>query len=91
MSLPVPEPELAEIKKALFEGRKIQAIKLYRKAVGTGLAEAKDAIDKLERELRTASPEKFSTQPSAGGCFGVLITLCILLVVTVWRIGRRTL
>ena len=35
---------------ALKDGRKILAIKRYREATGTGLKEAKDFIDSLERD-----------------------------------------
>lgn len=35
---------------ALKDGRKILAIKRYREATGTGLREAKDFIDSLERD-----------------------------------------
>lgn len=32
--------------------KKIQAIKVYREQTGAGLAEAKQAVERLERELR---------------------------------------
>jgi hypothetical protein len=38
-----------QIRDALKRGNKIEAIKLYRELTGTGLAEAKDAIDKAEQ------------------------------------------
>jgi len=41
---PVP-PEVAGLVQA---GRKIEAIKVYRRANGAGLKEAKDAVEKLE-------------------------------------------
>ena len=37
-----------EIKDLLASGRKIEAIKRYREETGTGLAEAKDAVESLE-------------------------------------------
>ena len=36
-----------EIKNALREGHKIQAIKIYKEATGLGLKESKDAVDAL--------------------------------------------
>ena len=39
----------AEINKLIAEGKKIYAIKLYHETFRTGLGEAKDAVDKLER------------------------------------------
>ncbi|GAA0659668.1 hypothetical protein GCM10009535_43760 [Streptomyces thermocarboxydovorans] len=32
------------------EGRKVQAIKVYREATGAGLAEAKEAVEGMERQ-----------------------------------------
>ena len=73
MSAPIPDDQLSAIRNSLFQGRKIEAIKLYRKATGTGLADAKDAVDKLEQELKTSSPEKFSSAPARKGCLGVMM------------------
>ncbi|MFI9821110.1 ribosomal protein L7/L12 [Streptomyces sp. NPDC052013] len=42
-------PRRDEIAGLLRDGRKIQAIKVYREATGAGLAEAKEAVDALER------------------------------------------
>jgi ribosomal protein L7/L12 len=70
MKMQIPEDKLTAIKAALFEGRKIEAIKLYREAANCGLADAKNAVDKLESDLRTASPEKFSTKTSRQGASG---------------------
>jgi large subunit ribosomal protein L7/L12 len=39
----------AELKGLLAEGRKIDAIKRYREQTGAGLAEAKQAVEALER------------------------------------------
>lgn len=36
----------------IARGQKIQAIKLYREDTGTGLAEAKEAIEQIERDMR---------------------------------------
>lgn len=41
--------KLVEIKKLLDEGKKIQAIKVYRETFGVGLKEAKDAVEAIER------------------------------------------
>ena len=75
MNTSIPENILAPIKEALFRGQKIEAIKLYREGTGAGLADAKTAVEKLEVDLRAASPEKF-TSPSpapAKGCLGVIV------------------
>ena len=36
-----------QVERALAAGRKIEAIKLYREFTGLGLAEAKDAVDRM--------------------------------------------
>ena len=40
------------VKAALLAGNKIEAIKRYRQVHGTGLKEAKDAVDALEARLK---------------------------------------
>lgn len=39
-----------EVLSHLMNGKKIQAIKVYRERTGAGLAEAKDAVERLARE-----------------------------------------
>src|SRR6266699_5681940 len=41
-----------EIQRLLLVGQKIAAIKLYRYKTGASLREAKDSIDRLEKEMR---------------------------------------
>lgn len=67
MEIPVPDEVWAEIKKELYAGNKIQAIKIYRDVTKLGLKESKDAIEKLEAELRNADPSLFKS--SGAGCF----------------------
>jgi hypothetical protein len=80
----LPEDKLAPIKEAIFCGHKIAAIKLYREATGTGLVEAKNAVEKLEAELRGTSPEKFKAAPAGKGCVGVVMMVCAVVVAAVW-------
>lgn len=47
------EPWRHDVVEALRHGRKIEAIKLYREATGTGLAEAKSFVEALEESLET--------------------------------------
>ena len=50
---PSSDPILSpQIQDALRRGNKIEAIKIYRELTGTGLAEAKDAIDKAEQFIK---------------------------------------
>lgn len=90
MNSPTPEPKIESIKRALFAGQKIEAIKIYREQTNAGLKEAKDAIEKLEAELRASSPEKFSAAPAKAGCVGALLVavLLILVVSVAWSVIR---
>ena len=47
LGLTEPEPWSDEVNALVREGKKIQAIKVYREATGAGLKEAKEAVDKL--------------------------------------------
>jgi hypothetical protein len=85
MDTPIPEDKLEPIKQALFQGRKIQAIKLYRKRTETGLKEAKKAVEKLESELRASSPEKFAAPTGGKGCLGVMVALgAVVVLIVLW-------
>ena len=77
MNPATPEPKIEQIKRALFAGRKIEAIKIYREQTNSGLSDAKTAIEKLEAELRASSPEKF-TAPVKVGCVGVVLAIVLL-------------
>jgi len=44
---------LEEIASLLRAGKKINAIKAYREVTGASLAEAKDAVERLDMALRT--------------------------------------
>jgi ribosomal protein L7/L12 len=69
-----------EIIAHLERNEKIGAIKLYREKTNCGLKQAKDAVEAIEARMGL-SP----LQPQTGGCFGVVVFLCLLataLVVT---------
>jgi len=83
MSAPTPEDELHWIKLSIFKGEKIKAIKDYRELKGVGLRDAKDAVEKLESELRASSPEKFTSAPAGKGCMGVVAGVAMVVVVMV--------
>ncbi len=46
---PIPDSLEAAIRSLLAQGQKIGAIKLYREETGVGLAEAKNAVEQIER------------------------------------------
>lgn len=83
MSQSEADQKLDAIKSALFAGEKIRAIKLYREALGGGLAEAKTAVERLEAELRTTSPERFTAPPAKGGCTTILAVLVMVIFAAV--------
>ncbi|MFF4505465.1 ribosomal protein L7/L12 [Streptomyces sp. NPDC001401] len=47
LGLTEPEPWSDEVNALVRDGKKIQAIKVYREATGAGLKEAKEAVEKL--------------------------------------------
>ena len=51
MAIDLTDEQKSEIEGYLLQGRKIQAIKVFREYAGLGLKEAKDFIDKLEQGL----------------------------------------
>jgi|ERR1043166_4876342 translation elongation factor EF-Ts len=96
MSNPISENDLKEVVNAILAGQKIEAIKLYREYSGLGLKDAKDAVEEIEKKLRTDAPEKFrSDQIAEGrqqgtkrsgveagkGCFGVLAVIVVGIMV----------
>ena len=68
------------VEAAIFAGRKIEAIKLFREAVlGSGLADAKKWVEGREVELRSQHPEKFTAPSRKAGCVGVLAVVALVL------------
>ena len=83
MTAPIPEDKLNEIKAELLRGRKIEAIKLYRRSTGAGLAEAKAAVERLETGSGATSPQNSGAAPAAArrGCLGAVLVIGVVLVV----------
>ncbi|MEW6357644.1 MAG: ribosomal protein L7/L12 [Planctomycetota bacterium] len=78
MGEPLTPEQIQQINEALFAGRRIEAIKLYRDFTGQGLKEAHDFIEVVHKELCEKCPEKFAPgADKAKGCLGVLA--CLLL------------
>ena len=86
MSHPITDEQIETLSACVFQGRKIEAIKLYREMTGLGLKEAKDAVEELETSLRTSAPDKFTAAPQGKGCLGVIVVglLCGTGFVTYW-------
>jgi ribosomal protein L7/L12 len=73
---PEPNPDSleSEIRSLLTQGQKIAAIKLYRERTGVGLAEAKNAVERIERgeglpdnKVAATAPEQQILQLLAAG------------------------
>jgi large subunit ribosomal protein L7/L12 len=60
-----------EIVSLVEQGRKIEAIKLYRERFGAGLKEAKEAVEALARERGI---------PLKSGCLGMILLLFLILL-----------
>lgn len=85
MKTQIPQEQLKEIQNFLFEGQKIQAIKVHREATGSGLKEAKEAVEAIESKLREQAPESFQVAPKSAGCSAVILAALVPLgVLAVW-------
>ena len=85
----IPDEQSVPIRNALFQGRKLEAIKLYREFTGSSLVEAKTAVEELEAELRKQSPEKFVPGSDARGCRQTAVLICLVAVgLIVWWFKR---
>jgi len=73
---PAPLAQNPAINEAVFAGKKIQAIKLYREQTHTGLAEAKRAVEEIEKQLRLSAPGLF-TAPASKGCLVSLVAFTL--------------
>lgn len=74
-SMPLTDETRDEINEAIFAGRKIEAIKLYREATGEGLLEAKTFIETLTKRLREEYPDKMPEQ--AAGCGSAVVLFAV--------------
>ena len=70
----IPPAVMEEIMEAIYKGRKLNAVKIYKESSGKSLLEAKTFIEGLTAELKSTSPEKFDTK-SATGCAGLILLL----------------
>jgi ribosomal protein L7/L12 len=96
-----PNPaRLREVRAALADGNKIEAIKRYRKATGVGLKDAKDAVDRMELEncgvpkVNLPAPGSLPTNlptnaPMKTGCFGMIVACAVPLAAAAgWLLSR---
>ena len=78
--------QLAKIHEAIFQRRKIEAIKLYREFAGAQLADAKNAVEKISTELEAKEPTKFAPKPK--GCTAVLLVVFVV-IAAAWYFLRK--
>lgn len=89
MLRPLSAEAMNSLTDALLQGRKIEAIKLYRELTGLGLKEAKDTIEELEQSLYAKVPDKFAAPPKRAGCLGGTTVLCGGLIAVAWWLVSR--
>lgn len=70
-----------EIQNAIFDGRKIEAIKVFREEKGVDLKEAKEEVELLTQTLKEQFPNQFR-ELSANGQGCLLSATCFFLLIT---------
>jgi hypothetical protein len=83
------DDEITKLSEAIFNRRKIEAIKIYREATGLGLKESKDAVEELEASLRQKSPERFTA--AKGGCqanAAVFLLVCLSAICSTYWLAQ---
>ena len=99
--------KIAEVQRLIHAGKKIEAIKVFREAFGTGLKEAKDAVEAIERgesvdisgfRVQTSTPQPIKINidtkeiGKAATSFGkVVVAIGIVAVLGVLGIGAAVL
>lgn len=78
----VTEAQRNAVKDAIFNGRKIEAVRLYREAAGCGLKDAKEFIERLTVEMSEREPGNFRVDPRKRAGCGVSTLLFAAL--TLW-------
>ncbi len=66
-SLPPPQTNLDEIQHLVNSGNKITAVKVYRETYNVGLKEAKEAVERIEREQLSIpnAPDNYIAPPQS--------------------------
>lgn len=78
-----------DVTRALANGQKIEAIKIYKEATGKGLKEAKDFVEQLIPALAEKDPERFAKLGrSTAGCGSAAIFLVAVLTGVVMAVVR---
>jgi ribosomal protein L7/L12 len=64
-----------QIANAIADGKKIEAIKLYRRSTNCDLKDAKDFIEKLAIQLHGKDPARYALPQAGKGCLGLVLIL----------------
>lgn len=62
----------ARVRQLLADGRKIEAVKIYRELTGASLAEAKEAVESLAQSHKSAVVQR-------NGCLGAFLGMALAL------------
>jgi len=73
-----------EVRGLLAQGQKIEAIKLVRQQTGSGLKDAKDFIEAMERGQNPPVPQPAAARTSGAGCTGVFVVILIAMFLFVY-------
>lgn len=84
MSEDIEKTVLDEIESLIYEGKKIQAIKAYRKATFKGLKESKEYVDRLSMELYEKNPGRFTVAPTKSAGCGMAIFFLGIIGLALW-------
>ena len=76
---------LKAVKRALQQGRKMDAIKLYRESSGRGLKESKEFVDRLAARLVEEDPVGYARLSRNSVCLSLVLLLLAITGVTIVR------
>jgi len=76
-----------EVRGLLAQGQKIDAIKLVRQQTGSGLKDAKDFVEAIERGQNPPVPQPATARTSGGGCASVCVVLIAIILFVYFQQG----
>ncbi len=77
----VDAAEMELILDAIFQRRKLDAVKQYMTSTGLGLTSSKEFIEDLTEQLKEECPDQFRLASSGRGCASVLLVLVMMGIV----------
>lgn len=81
------DADFQRIKDLIFAGRKMEAIKAYRRTMGADLSEAKSAVEEMTLELQASDPDSFR-KPAGKGCAASTTAALLFAVTLAWSLWR---